>query len=250
MPTNNSLELLITKVIISNNLSDLVKRQVLEEILCEAIPNQNSCNLAESINHTNEEGYTLLGNACRYDNSKVVVNWLLDQNADVEIGNSVQRQTALAIAAQHGNVDAMQALLEHGANPDSILKNCEPVELSQNKNFNNPMPYGKSPIFYAIRYGQVEAVELLAAYGSLESEKATTQPSHILSALEYTRKLLHAVHDYKETEEKTKLFGQSKYRDSKSLPKAENLIKIIAILKTSTPNTDLTQNPKSTEKCT
>ena len=225
MSQNNFIEPLIAKVITSKNLSDTVKKQVLEEIINETTPNQSSNTLSECINQINDEGYTLLCSACRYKKNELVIRWLIEQNADIELGNP------LVISAQNNNTPAMQILLENGAKinatPEVLPKPNQPIHCRQ------------AAIFHAIRYGQVKAVQLLAAWGALETTSAQT----MLTPLDYARKLLHAIQDYRETEEKSELLGHPKSTGREHIPKAEKIIETIAVLKTATVDCNLKAKP-------
>lgn len=215
--SNDLLEPLLTQIITSNKLSPEAKKSILDK---------SGIQLTNQVNDLNDQGYTLLGEMCKYQNRELIIEWLLTQGADIEKGFPEQGQTPLAIASEYGHLRTMQLLLEH----DAKIGEYQQVKALPEWR-DGCIHLGKPPIYYAIRYGQVEAVELLVAYGSLEVITLTTNleclaPAKNPSPLAFARELLNAAHTHKQSTNRSILTG-----DSKRTPKQQDLLKIIMILK-------------------
>lgn len=122
-----------------------------------------------------------------------VVRLLLEEGAQVDSDNPVLglqtprprlrtwlRETPLAFATRREQLDVVQILLEHGANPNQIYRNKatpftlamqdespEPIRLllSYGANFDNTPCLRRTPITWA-SYGRLEIFELLLEYGA------------------------------------------------------------------------------------
>lgn len=218
------LDPLLTQIISSDKLSTEAKKSILEK---SGIANSHH------LNSLNNEGYTLLGEMCRHMQRETIIEWLINQGANIELGNPYRGQTPLAIAAAHNNTPAMQVLLEYNANPKGRLT---PQENKNTDNTQGLLHFGKPPIYSAIRYGKVEAVELLLAYEAIETEDNGKYPKPVdddsqFHPLHYARSLLKEIENNEPSTEKLLLIGNLKDQNKSFLPTRNDLLRIIMVLK-------------------
>ncbi len=126
------------------------------------------------VNHCNDEGHTILMQACKEGNTKIV-KLLLRHGAKMEM-QTFTGETALIYTAKYEHIETMIALLEYGANPNTLnnanssalieaalFKNPKgiPVLLEYNADANIQNVWGKNALMLACRGDILEAVKLL-----------------------------------------------------------------------------------------
>ncbi|KAK2736981.1 37s ribosomal protein rsm22 [Colletotrichum kahawae] len=136
------------------------------------------------INATDGSCRTPLSLAARKGHGRIV-QLLLQQDADTELSDSKDGGTPLAFAAACGHHQVVGLLLEKGANIEAKdfeskavifhaihARSSESLRLLLNWGADtNVALSGETPLFYAIRHTNVEAVDLLVRYGARISMK-------------------------------------------------------------------------------
>jgi ankyrin repeat protein len=129
----------------------------------------------------NDQGFTALMKAAA-DGNVEVVEYLLDNDVELDNGDKQQHFTALCFATINNNYKCAELLLEAGANPDIQDRNDGNTPIfyaagNQNKEFvdllikagadlNIESSNGVSPIFYATLAGNLDIVKALVENGA------------------------------------------------------------------------------------
>ena len=115
------------------------------------------------VNAIGDDGYTVLMAAANQGNLEML-EILLDKGADPNLASPITGETPLHAATSKGfsasYVDCVKRLLEHGANPNVKANFGVPT----NTYYRDIKVVGETPLHLAAAYGSKEMIELLLSY--------------------------------------------------------------------------------------
>jgi ankyrin repeat protein len=163
-------------------------------------------------------GWTLLGAAAR-EGDLAVMRWLIEnQQANVHLGN--ENNTALCIAAQYGQIEAMRYLISKGADVSKSLTVLNGEDYTINALIS-------TPLHKAVTYGRIEAAKLLL------SHNPTLQYNwRVESVLDHGAKIVEILTSLQQgiAHERTAYYFDAKGSD-RSPPPIQNVSTILHLLK-------------------